>query len=117
MKFVIHHHRTVPDHYDLMFEQGESLLSFRIAEDDIGALIDGRHVTAEKIQDHRKDYLSYEGPVSCDRGHVEIVDSGEYRLIETGNGFFRAGFTGKKLDGIFMFSLNDRENCWTIARE
>ena len=34
MKFVIHRHSTVPDHYDLMLERGEALSTFRIDERD-----------------------------------------------------------------------------------
>ncbi|HRZ25883.1 MAG TPA: DNA polymerase ligase N-terminal domain-containing protein [Spirochaetota bacterium] len=117
MKFVIHRHSTVPDHYDLMLERGEALSTFRIDERDIGAFVRGERITALKIQDHRREYLTYEGPVSCNRGRVDLFDQGEYRVVENADGFFRVELFGKSAAGIFRFSLADGENCWTIARE
>jgi len=78
MKFVIHHHLTVPDHYDLMIEKGDALLTWRILSREFTKFLRGLPVHAERIRDHRKDYLDYEGPVSCDRGRIEVYDSGEY---------------------------------------
>ncbi len=37
-----------------------------------------RSIVAEALQDHRLDYLTYEGPVSGDRGHVSRWDHGEF---------------------------------------
>lgn len=37
---------------------------------------------AERLADHRRLYLDYEGPISGDRGEVCRVAAGEYRLLE-----------------------------------
>ncbi|MFC1669155.1 DNA polymerase ligase N-terminal domain-containing protein [Spirochaetota bacterium] len=81
MKFVIHYHDTKTAHYDLMVEHGDSLLTWQIDKSDIENLLVGKKITCRKIQDHRKKYLDYEGPISCDRGRVNIYDSGEYSNI------------------------------------
>ena len=81
MRFVIQHHICEDNHYDLMIESGDILLTWRISSNDIGPLFEGAKIRVKKIQDHRKDYLSYEGPISGDRGRVEIFDSGECELI------------------------------------
>jgi hypothetical protein len=39
-------------------------------------------IAAERIADHRLDYLAFEGPISGARGEVHRVDAGEYLLIE-----------------------------------
>ena len=81
MKFAIHRHRTVPDHYDCMFERGETLLTWRILTEHWPQFLEGIEVPAQRIQDHRKEYLTYEGPISCDRGRVELYDTGQYQSI------------------------------------
>ncbi len=35
----------------------------------------------EKLVDHRRAYLDYEGPVSNDRGHVTRIEQGDFELI------------------------------------
>ena len=54
---------------------------------------------ATKISDHRKQYLSYEGPISCDRGMVKIVDSGTYELIHKSENTIVLLMKGEKLSG------------------
>lgn len=78
MKFVIHLHETVESHYDLMVERGDALVTWRIPRREFPSFLSGSEIPAERIQDHRKMYLTYEGPVSCERGRVACYDSGEY---------------------------------------
>ncbi|HOO70915.1 MAG TPA: DNA polymerase ligase N-terminal domain-containing protein [Spirochaetota bacterium] len=117
MKFVIHHHVTVPEHYDLMLEEEDSLLTFRIERGDVGKLVTGPPLTAERISDHRKRYLSYEGPVSCDRGHVSFFDRGEYEKISSDMTTFTIALTGEKIKGRYRFSRSSEEKYWTIQRD
>ncbi len=35
----------------------------------------------EKLADHRRAYLEYEGPVAGNRGYVERIEQGHYQLI------------------------------------
>ncbi|MFZ4428792.1 MAG: hypothetical protein ACOYPS_00420 [Phycisphaerales bacterium] len=67
-------------HHDWMIDPGDDrpLITFRtmvlIPEVD--------RFEAERLGDHRRVYLSYEGPVSGGRGEVTRVAEGAARLIE-----------------------------------
>ena len=79
---VLHHTGVDPAHYDVLFETSPTsrLASFRAPEWPLtnGAIL--RH-----IPDHRRTYLTYEGPVSNGRGEVRRVASGtaDHRLWST----------------------------------
>ena len=105
MKFVIQHHITEPEHYDLMVEKSDILATWQISVRDIISFESGTEIAAVKIQDHRKKYLSYEGPVSCDRGRIEIHDTGEYteKLMDDKN--LKISIKGKKLKGLLNIKL------------
>lgn len=68
------------EHLDWMIERpdaGRGLISFRLA---VGTdLTNPEIVDAERISDHRREYLVYEGPISGDRGRVERV--AEFRVV------------------------------------
>ena len=98
MKFVIQHHICEDDHYDLMIESGDSLLSWRISSNDIRSLFKGKKIKVKKIQDHRKEYLAYEGPIRGGRGRVEIYDSGDCELISE----------KKENQNIYQYKMNGR---------
>jgi len=71
---------TLPDgssHLDWMIEidPGARLVTFRLA----AAMGDGPF-EAERIGDHRRDYLDYQGPVPGGRGEVERVVGGEVTI-------------------------------------
>ncbi|MCP4130151.1 MAG: hypothetical protein GY754_03940 [bacterium] len=99
MKFVIHYHQTEPEHYDLMIERGKTLLTWQIAVEDINRLAAGEEVKAVRIQDHRKKYLTYEGPISCNRGMVSIYDSGDYKTESWDEKLIKIFVDGLKLKG------------------
>lgn len=76
--FVMQLHRCDQgDHYDWMLEAADSLITFRLPVrlDDLPA---GRPITVQRLGDHRRAYLTYEGPVSGGRGEVQIDDRGTY---------------------------------------
>lgn len=68
---------TLPDgtaHLDWMIEQADAaagLMTFRLGLD--ADLRVPSSIRAERIGEHRRDYLTYEGAVSGGRGHVERV--------------------------------------------
>jgi len=70
---VLRHEGVIPPHYDLMFETaaGSKLATWR---SEIWPI--NRPVSLERLGDHRRDYLEYEGPLSGDRGFVRRVTSG-----------------------------------------
>jgi hypothetical protein len=73
------------DHYDWMIEPWEgspALITFRLHN-----RIDLPHLepwtfAGERLADHRRDYLTYEGHVSGGRGTVQRVASGQCVSIE-----------------------------------
>ncbi|MBL8876125.1 MAG: hypothetical protein JNM86_10060 [Phycisphaerae bacterium] len=82
---------TLPDgsvHLDWMIERPDAaagLISFRV---DVGVdLSKAGGFAAERIGDHRRDYLTYEGAVSGGRGEVErIAEFGVLELVESVGG-------------------------------
>ena len=77
--FVIQQHSTRKGgvHYDLMLDLGDGgrLATWRLPQLPAG---EGTDMAAHKLADHRRAYLTYEGPVSGDRGEVQIVAAGMY---------------------------------------
>jgi hypothetical protein len=74
VRYVILHHTGVDEpHYDVMFESspGGPLHAWRSGT---WPVIEPTHFTP--LPDHRTDYLTYEGPLSDDRGEVKRVASG-----------------------------------------
>jgi DNA polymerase Ligase (LigD) len=73
-RFAILGHDHPAPHWDLFFEDGPVLRSWRL----LGDLAPGIAVPAEATADHRLLYLDYEGPVSGGRGQVTRVDAGTF---------------------------------------
>ena len=87
-RFVVLLHETPPGyprptHYDLMLEQGTVLATWALAKLPVAG---GESVDAERLPDHRLDYLDYEGEVSGGRGRVVRVDRGTYELLPSDSG-------------------------------
>ncbi len=102
---ILHHVQAQGEHWDLMLQTGAVLATWRLA-----ALPDantGRAVPAEAIGDHRLDYLTYEGPLSRDRGSVRRIDEGRYALLEQVGTHWTIDFQGRILRGTWR--LNERE--------
>lgn len=65
-RYVILSHDHPTPHFDFMLEKEGVLETWRLN------LLPGTSpLLAEKIHDHRLEYLDYEGPVSNDRGFVK----------------------------------------------
>lgn len=93
--FVILRHTFEDDpgrnHYDYLFEteagddpNARTLVAFRVFEPSE----DGFMFTAERLADHRRLYLDYEGPISSDgsvdRGRVIRIREGEAVVRDSG---------------------------------
>ena len=76
-RFAILTHDHPFFHWDLLLEAGKVAWTWRLL-DEPGP---DRTVRAERIGDHRLQYLDYEGPVSRDRGQVSRWDAGTYRIL------------------------------------
>ncbi|HEX3600091.1 MAG TPA: DNA polymerase ligase N-terminal domain-containing protein [Lacipirellulaceae bacterium] len=98
-RFVLLYHdcpATYPrsSHWDLMLEEGNALRTWalptlprqwrRAYEQTAGAypnapaIAEADEVAAERLGDHRLDYLEFEGDISSNRGRVARVASGSY---------------------------------------
>lgn len=74
---VLHHAGILRPHFDLMFElsPGSRLATWRSPVWPLPAF-----TQVEALSAHRADYLTYEGPVSGDRGSVRRVAAGTCRV-------------------------------------
>ncbi|MCK6486543.1 MAG: hypothetical protein HUU22_18425 [Phycisphaerae bacterium] len=116
MRFVVHHHILAGgSHWDLMFEAGAGLATWRSPVPL--AQVDARPVAIERIGDHRLAYLSYEGPVSGDRGRVEIHETGTYETLDVTEREWRIRVSGSLTHAAFLLcSSGGASGEWTIRR-
>jgi len=99
-RFVILHHRAVlGDHWDLMLERGDVLWTWQLLRDPTDRA--NFPIPARRIDDHRLAYLTYEGPISGDRGTVRRIDAGTYRLDSAEEGSLVVRLEGATLQGVF----------------
>jgi hypothetical protein len=79
-------------------------------------------IPARRIQDHRRFYLDYEGPVSGNRGHVTRVDRGTYTLLNQQPRHWSVRLAGSVLIGTFDLEAKDdlkeadAGEKWTVYR-
>lgn len=87
-RFVILHHTYADqqagsasgEHWDLMLERDGILMTWQLLTEPKGA--ESLPIRARRIGDHRLAYLTYEGPLSGDRGHVRRIDAGTVEFHE-----------------------------------
>lgn len=75
-QFAIHHHPDSPAYYDLIFDRGDSLSAFRIAQFDMLSLLDGTEVKAEEVDSGASYSAPLDKPAACGAGRVRLFDSG-----------------------------------------
>ncbi|MEZ6057528.1 MAG: DNA polymerase ligase N-terminal domain-containing protein [Planctomycetaceae bacterium] len=76
-RFAILFHDHPEPHWDFFLEVGTSLRTWRLAALPAAGLT----IAATPLANHRQEYLTYEGPVSGDRGSVERVAAGKYEVL------------------------------------
>ncbi len=109
LRFVILHHRVAGgEHWDLMLEQGEVLLTWQLEREPVDRA--ALPIRARRIGDHRRAYLDYQGPVSGGRGEVARTDEGEVRFEEATDRRCVVRLTGRRLVG--RFSLTAEGEAW-----
>jgi hypothetical protein len=116
-RYVILHHKLADgEHWDLMLERGQVLATWQLSTPPVDPA--ARPVQANRIGDHRKEYLDYEGPVSGDRGEVVRFDAGEYRAIECQPDRWVVELNGTVLKGPFLLTPDPdrRPDGWTLER-
>ncbi|MDH7598713.1 MAG: DNA polymerase ligase N-terminal domain-containing protein [Sedimentisphaerales bacterium] len=110
-RFVIQQHDSLdqPTHWDLMFEVGDCLKTFRLASlPNTTGPIDAVH-----IHDHPVRFLYYQGPVNQGRGQVRIVDSGTYKEIQKDRQIWIVEFSGRFLQGRYQLA-HTLGGGWTV---
>ena len=78
---LLKHSGHGPLHFDLLLElePGSPLATWQLPVDPRGAAVED--LEGRRIQDHRPAYLTYEGPVSGGRGHVERPAGGPLEVL------------------------------------
>ncbi|MBN1347274.1 MAG: hypothetical protein JXQ73_31580 [Phycisphaerae bacterium] len=100
-RFVIHHHTGHgPDHWDLMLEHGHALATWRLQR--MPDSDDPDPIPATHIFDHRKSFLTYEGPISQGRGQVRIVESGTFTTADRTEDAWSFVAQGRAVQGRFI---------------
>lgn len=107
LRFVILEHDWNGVHYDLMMEQGDILKTWQLAS----PIQPGRQ-GAILLPDHRLEYLTYEGPVSRDRGNVVRVAEGGYEATVATDQCWKMVLQGT-LRGSITLRL-EAENRWQL---
>ena len=95
LSYVVLRHDGFGDpHYDLMFETAANskLATWRSSQ---WPLQHGTILT--RIGDHRREYLTYEGPLSRNRGTVARIQTGTFELMANDTGRFEAAVGGKRI--------------------
>ena len=113
-RFVILYHElpagdTRAAHWDFMIQQGSVLTTWAISRrpDQPGETI------AERLPDHRLEYLHYEGPISGGRGQVTQWDTGNYREDMAGPDHVELSLSGTRLVGrVVLTSTGDDQRHW-----
>lgn len=97
-RFVILHHQLVNgEHWDLMLEHGDILLTWQLTREPVERSMLPMEVV--RIADHRKLYLEYEGSISGDRGRVKRVDAGSVIFREITETCYQVTLSGGRLSG------------------
>lgn len=89
------------------------LLSFRVAR-RIDDLREGEAVGAERLAEHRPMYLSYEGPISGDRGEVERLCGGTVVLQRRRPGSWELQIQWRPGASQRLRLDEDRDGRWSI---
>ena len=114
-RFVILHHRLRDgEHWDLMLEHGDVLLTWQLLREPVDA--SSFPIPARRIGDHRKAYLEYEGSVTRGRGTVRRIDAGNVEIAFTDNDHVQLAVAGTRLRGRFVLELVRGEDWLLVPR-
>lgn len=112
-RFVILHHTTADgEHWDLMLEHGDVLLTWQLLREPSGP--EALPIPAKRIGDHRKLYLDYEGPLSGERGDVKKIESGSLLWLVESERWFVLQLSGMRFFGIF--ELKEQQDVWSFQQ-
>lgn len=105
-RFVVLQHTDAAGlHFDLMIDLGPALATWKFAQPPEDA-VDGS-LPCQRIGNHRRVYLDYEGPVSGDRGQVVRHDAGDCDAANDDGRDWLVTFRGEKLSGRYRLKSMD----------
>ena len=86
LRFAVLRHSNYPgkpDHYDLVFEvaHGEDTEEAALVKFETGSELGAQEIQVTFKGQIRRRYLQYQGPMTGNRGQVQRVDSGTFRLV------------------------------------
>lgn len=117
LRFVVLEHAGTPTykpgtHWDLMLEWQGRLRTWELPTPPAS----GKTIVGRALADHRLEYLSYEGPVSGERGTVRRWDAGEYELISETPFELVVRLDGGRLRGTLRMTQDPAQGeTWTIV--
>jgi hypothetical protein len=116
---VLRHVLADGEHWDLLLDRGDALATWQLLDDPADLAPRGplRSLRARPIGDHRRAYLTYEGPVSGGRGHVTRVDRGTHAVLEQHADAWALRLSGARLAGRFnLRRVGPPADAWELQR-
>ena len=107
VQYIILHQPESPAYYDIIIDRGDSASSFRIAQFDMLALLDGTEVLSREVY-ARPSQAGRDGPISCDRGTFSQFDSGACAIERWNPPVIILQFSGTRFNGtIHLLKVED----------
>jgi hypothetical protein len=110
-RFVILKHVAGGVHYDLMFERGGALKTFR-AE----AEADGDEIALEESFDHPLKFLDFEGVLPRAPGRVERWDAGTFEAAQWTEKKITVHCKGRRWNGAYIMERQNGKR-WLARRQ
>lgn len=107
---LVHDHPFL--HWDLLLEQGDRCRAWRLL---IAPDPPQPEIPAEGLNDHRRLYLDYEGPVGGDRGRVTQFDHGTFEWMVDGPDVCEILLDGLRCKGRVQL-VNGGNGRWRLLR-
>ena len=96
---ILHHLAPTGEHWDFMLEQKDDLATWQMLTEPIGR--QACPIQCVRIEDHRKRYLEYQGPISGGRGIVTRYDRGTYEPLAIESETWIFDLDGQRFSGGF----------------
>ena len=107
-RFVVLTHDHPHPHWDFMLEAGAALRTWRLEAEPLTS----PGGPAVPLPDHRLAYLTYEGPVSGDRGTVAKWDTGEFEWLRDEPQVIEVRLAGARLRGTLRIEPETGTTTW-----
>jgi hypothetical protein len=129
-RFVILRHECPtdylrPSHWDVMFEVAGALRTWALVKlpnewvvslggDDrqIAANQKQQSIGCEELGLHRLDYLTFEGPLTDNRGNVQRIEEGRFRVLAESHDMWELQLAGTRLSGRLRLNRSHGDSCY-----